>query len=134
MEAIRRAPDWDQRSRLAAGVFAGALAGCAGHERFFAALKDDDPDRERHLHQAILAAAGGYSCVGVDLDMIEAVVLALDEDPPPFHALRLEVRRRAPVTIALAGDATVEDLAAQLPADPFAVRWKGGRREGVHPQ
>ena len=127
MEAIRRAPEFSQKLQLGQQAVAGALAGCAGHESFFAAIKEDDPAREAHLHQAILSSAAACSCVGIDLDMLGAIVLAVDDDPPPFHALPLRVRKQAKRKLALPSAATVGELAGQLPSpgEPFAVRWLG---------
>jgi hypothetical protein len=129
MEAMRRAPDWPRRVRLEADAFAVALPGCAGHQRFFDGFKAADPDNEKHMHESILAAASGCSCIGVDLDTIEAIMMAVSEDPPPFHALPIKVRRTSKVTLTLSALATVDELIARLPLEPFALRWTGELRE-----
>ncbi|HEX3695286.1 MAG TPA: hypothetical protein VH374_07845 [Polyangia bacterium] len=129
IEAIRRAPDWPRKIRLEADAFAKALAGCAGHQKFFDGFGDDDSESEQHMHASILAAASGCACVGIDLEAIEAIMVAVSEDPPPFHALPIKLRRTAKVTLTLPAVATVDDLVARLPHEPFALRWTGGLRE-----
>ena len=127
MAAIRGLHDFQERMPLMQKTVAESLSGCPGHEAFFGDLKTGDPAGEAHdLHQSILAAAAACSCVGIDLDMLAAVVLSMDDNPPVvFHARPLQVRKKAKRELVLPSTATVEDLAAQLPDGPFAVRWAG---------
>jgi hypothetical protein len=130
LDALRRAPDWASRSALANQLLARALARCPGHERFFDAVHPEDADAERQLREAAAGAARICSCAGVDVDAMEAVLLAVSEDPPRFHALRLKLRNKARDTLLLAPDATVQDLASRLPEGEVAVRWE--RRPAAH--
>lgn len=130
LDALRRAPDWASRSTLANQLLARALAHCPGHERFFDAVHPEDADAERQLREAAAGAARNCSCAGVDVDAIEAVLLAVSEDPPAFHALRLKLRNKARDTLLLAPEATVEDLASRLPEKEVAVRWE--QRPAAH--
>ena len=125
MAAIQALPEFQDKLRLGQQTVAESLAGCAGHEAFFGPLKNGDPDGEAHdFNQSILAAAGACSCVGIDLDMLAAVVLSIeDKRPVVFHARSLQVSKKAKRELALPSTATVEDLAAQLPSEPFKVRW-----------
>lgn len=124
LQALRGAPDWSTRSALANQIVSKALAHCQGHEAFFAHVHPEAPGADRQLRDAVIDAAKSCSCAGVDVDAVEAVLLAATEAPPPHHALPLRVRKSAKKILMLAPDATVQDLAGQLPEGEFVVRWQ----------
>jgi hypothetical protein len=117
------AGDARQRTAERAQAFAEALASCPDHERFFVHLKVDDPESERHLHQATVAAVRACSC-HADVELIEALALAGAEQPPAVHAQPLQAAAMAEVTLTLGKQATVQELLDRLPGTPFAVRWR----------
>ncbi len=55
---------------------------------------------------------------------IEAVVLSASEASPRYHALPLELRKKAKETLGLPPVATVEDLVRRLSGTEVAVRWE----------
>ncbi len=130
LQALRQAPDWPSRSAMANEIVAKALAHCTGHEAFFARVDPDRREADRRFRDAIVGAAKNCSCAGVDVDALEAVLLAATEVPPPHHAVPLKFRKRAEKMLILAPDATVQDLAGRLPEGEFVVRWQRSMSSG----
>jgi hypothetical protein len=124
---IRAATEPSQKFRMVADAFGVALQGCVGHQRFFDGLESTTLNRERLVHAAIVDSLADCSCVGADLDMIEALVVG--DEPPLIHLEPIRFRQTAAQIIQLSEGATVQELVEQVAARPGSVmvRWTSGR-------
>jgi len=106
---------------LAARAMKDALGSCQAAQRAWEA----DMEGVMRIQQALITGVKSCSCLGVDLDLLEALIVTANELPRVYFR-RLELRGRAKATITLKNEDTVQDLFDRIPdrAGPVAVRWE----------
>ena len=120
LEQIRSESDPTIKFRLLGDTTRAALAACRA------------PSTADGASEVLAAALQSCSCEGADLDMLEAVVAAGNDQPRVFLR-RLRLRPRAKLTLVLEEGATVQDLVDRLPVRGDAkqdgnvvLQWKKG--------
>jgi hypothetical protein len=111
LEEIRAIADAAKKFQLVEDTTRTALAGCQA------------PPGAKGM-DAVVAALKACSCAGADLEMLEAIMSAVNDEPRVFLR-RIKVQADAKQAVTLEEGATVQDLWDRLPAGggPIAVRW-----------
>jgi hypothetical protein len=122
LESIRAATSPARRSQMVADSVRDAMAGCGARERLPQNKEGTGPDLERRMHDAIVAAATTCSCVGVDLDILEALA---GGEQPQVDIRPVRLNERSGTAVTLPDGATFQDLVQRLPPPPgeVAVHW-----------
>jgi hypothetical protein len=125
LESIRATTDPARKSQMIADSVRDALAGCSARRRLPPDLDGTGPGRQRRIHRALVAAVAACSCVGVDVDMLEALAVAGGE-VPQVQVRPLRLGGPSATTVTLPPAATFQELLGRLPPAPapVGVRWR----------
>jgi hypothetical protein len=108
------------KSRLTSVAIGDALAGCAGHDR-----RVQNQGSGGRLHESTLAVVRRCACVGVDMDLLEALLAPV---VPAVAGRSVQIRPGAAVTLELPRSATVQEMITAIPpARSFSIHWRERR-------
>jgi hypothetical protein len=123
LAAIRATTNPAEKVALISKAAAQSVAGCAGHERHFAAPAVAMSD----LRRSTLAALKGCNCAGADLDLVEAIE-APELNLPTVTAKSTRPAKNSKMVVKLPRGAKAVDLLVKLPPTGTAVvRWEGAQ-------